>query len=219
VSGRRRILIPLLAGLLVLGLGACGEKDETTTAGSTETTTTGKTGGETTGKPADEPAKLPDDWERVVNKEAGFSFGIPPGWSERTTPGGQGSIATSPDELVALTITADRTQGALELPLDEFATRTAEALGSDVVGRDRFKDLFVTKAASFKGEYEASAVRASGKSVRTGVKELIFVVVLRQPDEASFVVVSRENAEEESDLATRDDVKGIIRSLRGQPPA
>ncbi len=219
VRGREWILIPLLAILLALGLAACGEKDETTTAGSTDTgTTTTGTGEETNGAepPAVKPAEIPDDWERVVNEEAGFSFGMPPGWTERSTPGGQGSIVTSPDELVAVTITADRTEGALGLPLDEFATRTAEALGSDVVGRDRFKDLFVTRAVPFKGDYEAAAVRASGKSVRTGTEELIFVVVLRSPD-AAFVVVSRENAEQPSDEATRDDVKAIIRSLRSEP--
>ena len=32
-----------------------------------------------------------------------------------------------------MTVTADRTRGALELPLDEFATRTAEAFGTEVV--------------------------------------------------------------------------------------
>lgn len=216
MHGRRSILIPLLAVLLAAGLSACGEQDETTTAGSSQTSTSAEGDG-TTGGDAVRPAKLPDDWERVTNEQAGFSFGIPPGWRERTTPGGQGSIATSPDELIAVTITADRTQGALELPLDEFATRTAEALGSAVVGRDRFKDLFVTTAAPFEADYEASAVRASGKSARTGVEELIFVVVLRQPGEASYVVVSRENAEQTSDAASRDDVKGIIRSLRGAP--
>ena len=92
-------------------------------------------------------------------------------------------------------------------------------VNEDVVGRDRFKDLFVTRAAPFKGEYEGSAVRASGKSTRTGTKELIFVVALRDPGEASFIVVSRENAEQQSDLASRDDVKQIVRSLRAEPPA
>ena len=102
---------------------------------------------------------------------------------------------------------------------DEFATRTAEALGSDVVGDDRFDDLFVTKAAPFKvgHGYEATAVRATGRSARTGVKEMIFVVVVRRPGLASYVVISRENAEKKSKVASRDDVKEIIRSLRGRP--
>lgn len=215
-------LAALLAASAAFAFG-CGSKDEpATTAGSTATATDGGTttaagDGETPEETLDPPAKIPDDWQRVINRQAGFSVGIPPGWSESGTPGGQGSVITSPDELITLTITADRTRGALELPLDEFATRTAEALGSDVVGKDRFKDLFVTAAAPFKAGYEASAVRASGKSARTGVEELILVVVARRPDLAAYVIVSRENAEEKSDVASRDDVKGIIRSLRGRP--
>lgn len=216
VRGRRRILIPLLAVLLAAGLVACGEGDESTTTGDGA----GKGDGSASeSAPAPDPAGLPDDWEQVTNTEGGFSFGIPPGWTERPTPGGLGSVATSPDELVAVTITSDRTRGALELPLDEFATRTAEALGSDVVGKDQFEDLFVTRAVPFKAPYEASAVRASGKSSRTGVEELILVVVLREPETASYVVVSRENAEEKSEISSRDDVKAIIRSLRGEPAA
>lgn len=213
-------LAALLAASAALAFG-CGSKDEpATTAGSTATdasTTTAAGDDEAAEETVDPPARIPDDWQRVINRQAGFSVGIPPGWSESGTPGGQGSVITSPDELITLTITADRTRGALELPLDEFATRTAEALGSDVVGKDRFRDLFVTSAAPFKAGYEASAVRASGKSARTGVEELILVVVARRPDLAAYVIVSRENAEEKSDVASRDDVKGIIRSLRGRP--
>ncbi len=67
--------------------------------------------------------------------------------------------------------------------------------------------------------YEAAAVRASGRSARTGLEELIFVVVVRRPGDAAYVVVSRENAEHPSKLSSRDDEKTIIRSLRGRPPA
>ena len=213
-------LVALLAAVAALA-GGCGSKEEpSTTPGSTQTDTTKSPTTDEDG-PAEEtidpPAKIPDDWQRITNRQAGFSVGIPPGWSESGTPGGQGSVITSPDELITLTVTADRTRGALELPLDEFATRTAEALGSDVVGKDRFRDLFVTAAAPFKAGYEASAVRASGRSARTDVEELILVVVARREDIASYVIVSRENAEKKSDVASRDDVKEIIRSLRGRP--
>ena len=222
MRGPGRILIPLLAALLIAGLAGCGSGgDSTSGEGSAKTSSgAGKDGSE---EPApetvDKPAKLPDGWTTSVNKNGGFSIGLPPGWSSRATEGGQGSIVTAPDDLITLTITADRTSGALALPLDEFATRTAEALGSDVVGDDRFDDLFVTKSAPFKlgHGYEAAAVRASGRSARTGVKEMIFVVVVRRPDQAAYVVISRENAQQQSKVASRDDVKEIIRSLRGRP--
>ena len=212
MRGPGRILIPLLAALLLAGPVGCGSDEEepaSTTSTSTDTSSTISSGEapEDPAETADEPAKLPNGWTEEENQTAGFTYGLPPGWSERPTEGGQGSVLTSPDELIVMTITADRTTGALELPLDEFATRTAEALGSDVVGDNRFEDLFVTKSAPFKVDegYEAEAVRASGKSSKTGVEELIFVAVVRRPDVASYVVISRENAEEKS--SSRDDVK------------
>jgi len=223
VRGPGRILIVLLAALLMAGAAGCGSDEESpsTTTSSTDTSST-TSSGEVPEDPAeipDEPAKLPKGWSEEDNPTAGFTFGLPPGWSARPTEGGQGSVITSPDELIVMTITADRTTGALELPLDEFATRTAEALGSDVVGADRFEDLFVTDPAPFKVDegYEAEAVRASGTSSKTGVEELVFVVVVRRPDVASYVVISRENAEQKSKVVSRDDVKLIVRSLRGRP--
>ncbi len=210
-----RIALALSAALCLAALAGCGS------GGDGSTTTAAKGGPKQTPETVDPPARLPDGWKTVVNGQGGFSIGLPPGWNQHRTDGGQGSVLTSPDDLITMTITADRTSGALGLPLGEFATRTAKALGSDVVGPDRFKDLFVTRPAPFnigKG-YEASAVRASGRSARTGVKELIFVVVVRRPGDAAYVVISRENAEHPSKIANRDTEKQIIRSLRGRPPA
>ena len=224
MRGPGRILIPLLAVLVIVVLAGCGSGEETTSdSGSTDASTTSTSpvaggGNSTSAKTAERRAKLPKGWKTATNKAGGFTIGLPPGWSSRPTKGGQGSIVVAPDDLITLTVTADRTSGALALPLEEFATRTAEALGSDVVDEaDRFEDLFVTEAAPFKigHGYEAAAVRASGTSPRTGAKELIFVVVVRRPEDAAYVVISRENAKH-SKLASRDDVKEIIRSLRGQ---
>ncbi len=211
------ILVTLLAALVAAAIAGCGSGSDA----SSSTTVPGHASGPDQPETVDSPAKLPDGWKTVVNKQAGFSIGLPPGWSERPTEGAQGSVLSSADELITMTITADRTSGALELPLEDFATRTAQALGSDVVGADRFKNLFVTKPAEFRmpDGYEAAAVRASGRSARTGLEELIFVVVVRRPGDAAYVVVSRENAEHPSKLSSRDDEKRIIRSLRGRPPA
>ena len=222
---RVRILIALLAVLAIAALAGCGSDEESTGAtGGGGTAAQGESTGADEGSSAtgsDDPAQLPKGWKTSVNKAAGFSIGLPPGWRSTPTEGGQGSIVVSPDDLITLTITADRTSGALALPLEEFASPTAEALGSDVVGKDRFEDLVVSKAAPFNigHGYEAAGVRATGTSARTGVKELIFVVVVRRPDDAAYVVISRENAKRQSQVATRDDVKSIIRSLRGRRPA
>lgn len=213
----RPTLIAAVLALCLLPL-ACGEKDEPSSTDPVATTTT-----ETDEVPAptetvDDPAELPKGWTEQVNAEAGFTIGVPPGWEAEPTAGGQGSIFRSPDGLIVMTVTADRTQGALQLPLDEFATRTAETFGSEVVGRQQFKDLKITRPAPFEDVYEAEAVRAIGRSKKTGTLERLFVVVVRREDQAAYVFVSRENAEQQP-TADRDDVKAIIRSLRGRPPA
>ena len=76
----------------------------------------------------------------------------------------------------------------------------------------------MTQPAPFEDFYDAVAVRAIGRSKASGQQERLFVVVVRREGQAAYVFVSRENAEQESPLS-REEVKGIIRSLRGRPPA
>ena len=223
----KRLTAILIALILSLAAAGCGEKDEsedgstTATGAATETGTTQSTTTESeveVEETADAPAELPEGWSEEINEAAGFSIGVPPSWTIRDSEGGQGSIITSPDQLIVVTVTADRTQGALQLPLEEFATRTAEAFGGEALGEEGFTDLKVTRAVPFKDTYDAVAVRAIGTSKQSGERERLFVVVVRREGQAAYVVVSRENAEQESSLASRDDVKEIIRSLRGRPP-
>jgi hypothetical protein len=213
-----RLLATLIAlAALALALAACSDTDADTGANGAdgEAATTAEVA-----EKADPPAKLPRGWDREVNEQAGFSIGIPSGWSVRPSESGQGNIITAPDELIVLTVTADRTAGALRLPLDEFATRTAEAFDSEVVGeKQRFENLRITRAVPFKDVYDAVAVRAIGRSRDSDIRERLFVVVLRQEGQAAYVVISRENAETESKVVSREDVSEIIRSLRGRPPA
>src|SRR4051794_32287873 len=54
----------------------------------------------------DRPARLPGGWKRLVNRRAGFSVGIPPGWKGS---GAQGAtLVRSGDRLMAVSHTADR---------------------------------------------------------------------------------------------------------------
>lgn len=221
---RNRLLIPALLAAAALALGACGSGDDDSTVDVGGTTAPAETTG-TEAEPVvvetvDEPAPLPKGWKELINAEAGFSIGVPPGWKERPTEGGQGTILSSPDGTTVLTVTADRTSGALQLPLDEFAERTAEALGSDIVGSERFKNLTVYGTAPFRHTYEAVGTRAQGTPRKSGVNEKVLVVVLRREDFATYVVVDRETDRGDADSSPRrDTVKRIIRSIRGRPPA
>lgn len=175
--------------------------------------------------PADPPPEdadplpdLPGDWRREINEGAGFAIGLPPGWSARPSPAGQGSVLTSPDRLVVLSISADRTSGALGLPLGQFARRTAEALGTEVAGAQRFRRLSVGRPAPFAHRYDAVAVRALGTPGGSEVRERLLVAVIRREGHAVYVAIVRANASQPSQYADRATVKQVLRSLRGRPP-
>lgn len=161
---------------------------------------------------------LPAGWGKEVNDGAGFAIGVPPGWTAGPTPRGRGTVLSSPDSLVLISITADRTSGALELPLRDFAFRTAEALGTEVAGAGRFQDLDIGRPAPFRHRYSAAAVRATGTPRNGEVRERLLIAVIRREPYATYTAIVRANAEQDSPHADRETVKQVLRSLRGRPP-
>jgi hypothetical protein len=202
--------IAAAAVALALTLPACGsEGDSGDGRGDGEASAT---------ETVDRPAKLADGWKRVTNKPAGFTVGRPPGWESHSTAG-QGTLLRSPDALAVVTITADRTDGALELPLGPFARRTAAALGTEVAGKARFRDLEVEQARRLGHRYDAAIVAAQGRSGGgKAPRERLTVAVVRRPDLAAYVLVARENDERRSAFVGKRTIEAIARSLRGRPP-
>jgi hypothetical protein len=110
----RRVACAACAALAFApALSGCGERDEPEPAATPVET-------------SDPVPELPRKWSRHVNSRAGFAVGLPPGWSARDRR--RSSLLRSPDRLAAVAISADRTRSGLALPLDEFATRVADAL-------------------------------------------------------------------------------------------
>src|SRR6266516_3798805 len=98
MPGRARPLAALAAALAVTlgGVAGCG--------GSSSRPSSGTAPRET----SDRRPPLPPGWRRVVNPTAGFSVGIPPGWTAR---GGHGAtLVRSRDRALAVSIAADRSQ-------------------------------------------------------------------------------------------------------------
>lgn len=219
---RPTALIALALALLVLASCADEEDGGSGRGGAppaqTFTDGTGDLGSTEPGpEDADPLPGLPAGWGREVNEAAGFAIGVPPEWTAGPSPAGQGTMLTSPDRLALISITADRTAGALELPLGEFAQRTAEALGTEIAGAGRFKALRVERPHPFPHRYDAAAVEATGTPVRSGVHERILVVVIRREGYATYIAVARSNAERSSQFGGEATFERAIRSLRGRP--
>ncbi|MGH2987945.1 MAG: hypothetical protein ACRDLO_14840, partial [Solirubrobacterales bacterium] len=152
--------------------------------------------------------KLPGDWERHINRAGGFAFGVPRGW--KVSDRGDGSLIRSFDRLVAISIVPDRSGGALEIPVGQFASRAAEALPG-------FRNPLRLKGEGrFEHRYEGAEVRAVG-TAKGGIEQRVSVIVLRRDEVATFTVViaknQREAAHPSKKLAER-----IVETLRSRPP-
>src|SRR5918994_3037912 len=156
---------------------------------------------------ADPLPELPRKWSRHVNGRAGFAIGLPPRWSARDRR--RSSLIRSPDHLAAVTVSADRSEGGLALPLDEFATRVADALKG-------FRGLRTKDPRPFRARYEAVAVTGSGRAAKGGVPQRVLVVVERRAGLATYTAVVATNAKRASGR-NRDEIRRMLRSIRGRP--
>jgi hypothetical protein len=156
---------------------------------------------------ADPLPKLPRGWKPHVNRRGGFAIGVPRGWSARNR--GRDSLFRSGDRLVAVSVSADRGEGALALPVDEFAERVADAL-------PKLNRLRAQRPRPFQARYEAVAVAAKGKAAGSGLPQRLLVVVQRREGLATYTVLVARNAKR-AGRPHRDEVRRMLRSLRGRP--
>jgi hypothetical protein len=186
------LALTLLA--VVVGLGACGEKDEPTITKPAET--------------VDEAPELPKRWTRLVSRAGGFSVGVPPGWKARNRGGT--ALLRPKDRLVVVSITADRSAEALGAGLDDYAEETAKRLPG-------LRNLRLKPAGPFEGaRYPGFAVRGTG-TAKGGVRERLLVVVMRRPELAAYVALVASNAR--APARRERQAKRILRTLTGRPVA
>jgi hypothetical protein len=157
---------------------------------------------------ADAAAKLPAGWRTEVNRQAGFTIGVPPVWKAEVSNGISTQL-TSPDKQVAIRVSADRTDEALALALDRNAADTASGLQG-------FSDLkLIGSPAPYPHRYEGASVEAKGTLAATGVPELLEVIVLRRDRLTVFPILVERRAGKRSVFAQQIDP--IVHSLRGRP--
>jgi hypothetical protein len=156
----------------------------------------------------DKLPKLPAGWHEYVNHQAGFAIGRAPGW--RAQHHGAGTLLRSPDRLVAISISAERTTEAIDFPLDKYAFQAAEALPG-------FKGLKVRRPHRFKAQYNAQAVEATGRS-KHGVRQELLFIAMRRDHVATYAVLVAGNAEKDTRFYTAEALR-MVRTLRGRPVA
>jgi len=158
----------------------------------------------------EELPKLPRGYEEFVNRGAGVAFGRPPGWKANSS--GSATTLTAPDELVAVAISADRTDDALALDPKEFAAQAAEVLPG-------FKGKLATsKARPFAHRYEGAVVMAKGVAKGSGVRQRIQAIALERDGVATVSAVIFENRELDPGAEVKQALEAI-RTLRTRPPA
>jgi hypothetical protein len=186
-----------------------------TLAAATATGCGGGDGGGSTLPPpppehSDPAARLPAGWRTLVSSSAGFSIGVPPGWTTRA--GGATTLVRSADGGLAVAISADRSDQGRAEPLAGYVRAT-------IAGLSGYGRLSVGAPSRERGlRYQAAVLDAGGRFRRTGVRQAIRVVALRRADQVTYTLFFFRNA---SVAATRyaATVGALVRSFRGRAPA
>jgi hypothetical protein len=193
----RARLVTVVLALAVLATG-CGDDDEAEAPPEVPRRT----------ETADKLSKLPRGFEEEISRVNGLAFGRPPGWkvAERKTS----SLLRAPDELVAMSLSADRTDEAVGADPRELAVRTFQAL-------EGYKgELDPSEPKRFKHPYEAFEVRGEGVAAATGVAQRLRVIVLKREGMTVVTVVIAENAKEKAPSEV-DQALDVVRTVRTRP--
>ena len=127
---------------------------------------------------SEKPAKLPKGWQRLANRRAGFTIGIPPGWRVR---GGQGAtVVRSSDKALAVSITADRSARGRTGLVQAYARRTVRSLRG-------YRGLSVGSAKPvMRARRPTVTLKANGTFKKTGVRQKILAVFVRRRGRGTF---------------------------------
>jgi hypothetical protein len=193
---RRHVVVVLLAAVASVAATGCGGGDGDEPRQATRP------------EKADPRGPLPKGWKRVVNRRAGFSLGIPPGWKARRARGA--TLVRSGDRLLAVSIAADRSPEGRTLAPKTYARRTARSLTG-------YRRLRIGVPARVRGApYPGGTVTAQGRFVRTRIRQAIRVVALQRRGQVTYALVFFRTARSPGALY-RPAIEGMVRTFRGQP--
>jgi hypothetical protein len=188
---------PLAVIALALALAACGSDDEPQAPEVQREVET-----------VEDLPKLPRGYERHISRTNGLALGRPPGW--KANEKGVATFLTAPDELVVMSLSADRSDEAISTDPGTLAAQTFSAL------RGYEGELDPSDPAPFKHRYDASRVEGRGVSADTGVRQNLSVIVLVREGSTAVTAVVAENAEEKAPAEVRQALESL-RTLRTRP--
>ncbi len=143
--------------LLALALAACGDDDAP----------------ERPAEKADTPVDPPPGWRTVENEAAGFTIAAPKSWPAATKRGA--TLIRSKDELVAVTLAADRSDAGRNSEPAAYARDVVAALPG-------FEGAVSVKDPRIVGSpYETAIAVGSGTVKTSGVAQRIEVAVFHRP--------------------------------------
>ena len=159
---------------------------------------------------ADEPIKPPSGWRTVENEAAGFTIAAPRTWPAATKRGA--TLIRSRDELVAITLAADRSRAGRDTEPAGYARDVIAALPG-------FEGDVTVKDASVAGSpYETAIAEGSGTVKTSGVAQRIDVAAFHRPRQVTYTAVIFRNARARP-VPGRATVARMLRTFRAQPPA
>ena len=195
-----------------LALGACGGDGE-----ATSTTATADKAVPDQAEKAEKVPDLPQGWTVLSDPVQGFRLGAPPGWKDgrdcllKGASPGEVTVLCSPDKLVSLSITADRSADGLTLDPADFAQQTIDQLATE-----GFRGpLDAGEPKPFDARYRGASVTGKG-TASSGVRENVTVVAMRRDGVATFAAVIAANADKPTEPAVELAEKAL-RTLRSQP--
>jgi hypothetical protein len=185
LTGRRFALLALsaLAGAaLTVSLLGGARGDDTPTA----TATTSATTAAVPIAPAGPRPRLPAGWRRVRDADAGFTIGVPPGWSARQSDGTL--VLRSRDRTLAIAVGADRSAPGRSAAPRQYAEQAIDSLAG-------YRGLRATRARPVEtAPYPGALATARGTYEQTGVEQAITLVALQRRGVGTFTLLAFRSA-------------------------
>lgn len=160
--------------------------------------------------PAGPQPELPARWRRVRDARAGFTVGLPPGWSSRRSGGTL--VLSSRDRTLAIAVGADRSAPGRVVAPRTYASEAIESLRG-------YRRLRAQPARVLdETPYPAAQATATGTYAQTGVRQAITLVALQRRGDATFTLLAFRSAHSPGGPAARI-VDRVVDTLHAERPA